>query len=221
MASRFLVPFGGRGLSARGDPFVSLQHEMNRMFDDVFRSFGGEQGSGSGAARSVPQLDVHESDSEFCVTADLPGVPESDIDLRIEGDVLTISGEKKQERERDEQGYRMMERSSGSFYRAIRLPFEPDPGKVTADCSNGVVTIHVPKEGQQQRSKRIEIRGGGGQAGQKTIEGQSRAANDPQEQVRQQAAEQAHSGQAGGSAETSGTQRQAGETGQGTSGGGI
>ena len=88
MASRFLVPFGGRSLTSRRDPFMSLHREMNRLFDDAFHSMGDDQGSNF----STPQLDVHESEQELCITADLPGVAESDIDLRLEGDMLIIRG---------------------------------------------------------------------------------------------------------------------------------
>ena len=182
MASRFIVPF-----STRGDPFLSLHREMNRLFDDTFRSYGGDE-AGQRGNFAAPALDVHESDGEYCVTADLPGVAESDIDLRIEGDMLTIRGEKQQRDERDERGYRVMERSSGSFVRSLRLPFEPDPEKVTAECSNGVLTVHVAKEGRQERSRRIEVRPGEGAA--KTIEQKPRGANDEAEQPRQQAAQE-------------------------------
>jgi HSP20 family protein len=191
MASRFLVPFGGRRLAARGDPFLSLHREMNRLFDDTFRSM--DDGTAErGGQLSVPQLDIHESEGEFCVTADLPGVEESDIDLRIEGDTLTIRGEKRQQGERDERGYHIMERSSGAFQRTLRLPMEPDPAKVTAECHNGVLTVHIAKEGQQQRSKRIEVKRGARQAaGGQTIEtrggGQS-GSNDDQRQVERQRA---------------------------------
>lgn len=212
MASRFLTPRGSRSLGMRGDPFLSLHREMNRLFDDAFQNIGtGQQGSQQGGMQqNMPQLDVHESGNEFVVTADLPGVSGSDIDLQIEGDVLTIRGERRNQQERDEQGYHVMERSSGSFQRSLRLPFEPDPDKVTAECQHGVLTIHVPKEGQQQRSKRIEVRGGsqqqgqggqqsiGGQQGQgSTIEGQHRQANDTHDAPMQQAASGKPAGQQG------------------------
>jgi len=216
MASRFLIPFGGRGLASRGDPFLSLHREMNRLFDDTFR---GLDQSESGQARFLaPSLDVHESGDEFCVTADLPGIAPEDIDLQIEGDMLTITGESKREEERDEKGYHLMERSSGSFRRSLRLPFEPDPERITAECKNGVLTVHVPKEGQQQRSKRIPIGGTG--AGQQQVEGRSWAANDERSEDRQMAASQGAQRQEGGSDDTGA--RQAGENKDDvTTGGGV
>ncbi len=202
MASRFLTPRGGRGLASRGDPFLSLHREMNRLFDDAFQNFGGPNFGGSqggqqgGVQQTIPQLDVHESGDELVVTADLPGLSGSDIDLRIEGDMLTIQGERSNQQERDEHGYHVMERSSGSFQRSLRLPFEPDPEKLTADCQNGVLTIHVPKEGQQQRSKRIEVKDGA-QPGRQSIEGRHRQANDTHDAPMQQAASGKPAGQQG------------------------
>ena len=216
MASRFLTPRNVRGLATRGDPFLSLHREMNRLFDDAFQNFGSSQGGQQGGIQqNIPQLDVHESGNEFVVTADLPGVSGSDIDLQIEGDVLTIRGERSNQQERDERGYHVMERSSGSFQRSLRLPFEPDPERVTAECQHGVLTIHVPKEGQQQRSKRIEVRGAqGSQTGQgqqqkpgQTIEGQHRQANDTHDAPMQQAASGQPSAQPGGPNEKGGSQQ--------------
>lgn len=204
MASRFLIPFSS-GFASRSDPFLSLHRDMNRLFEDTFRTFGQTEAGQGGAPTMVPQLDVHERENELCLTADLPGVAESDIDLTVEGDVLTIRGEKKSERERDDRGYHVMERSSGSFLRTLRLPFEPDPAKITADCSNGVLTVHVPKEGQQQRSRRIEVRrGAGGQDKPRTIEQRSGVANTDQGHgIRQQAASQGATTQAGGADDSS------------------
>ena len=216
MASRFLIPFGGRSLGGGTDPFLSLHREMNRLFDDTFRTL--DRGEGGTSNAMLPSLDVHEDDKEFCMTVDLPGVAQEDIDLRVEGDMLTISGETRREDKRDEKGYHVMERSSGSFRRSLRLPFEPDPERITAECRNGVLTVHVPKEGQQQRSKRIPIGGTG--ASQQQVEGRSWAANDERSEDRQMAASQGAQRQEGGSDDTGA--RQAGENKDDvTTGGGV
>jgi HSP20 family protein len=204
MASRFLVPFGGRSIAGRSDPFLSLHREMNRLFDDTFRSIGEDE---PGGAISTPRLDVHESEQELCITADLPGVAESDIDLRLEGDMLIIRGEKRQRQERNEGGYRLVERSSGAFQRGLRLPFEADPASVKADYEHGVLTIHVPKHAQQERSKRIPVGRGGAEASNKTIEASSGAANDQPGEERQQAASQGSMQQAGGAQDSSASQK--------------
>ena len=159
MASRFLTPFGGRGLLSR-DPFMELHREVNRLFDDSFR---GMTDSGNVATLS-PKVDVCPTDDGWEITAELPGVDEKDIDLRLDGDLLIISGEKRDER-KDEQN-RLVERSYGSFTRSFQLPFTPDPSKVTADADKGVLKIRLPKSAEQDRSKRISI----GSSGQRTVE---------------------------------------------------
>jgi HSP20 family protein len=156
MASRFLTPFGGRGLLGR-DPFLDLHREVNRLFDDSLRTM---TDSGGGVTMLNPKVDVCPTEDGWEVTAELPGVDEKDIDLRLDGDLLTISGEKRDQR-KDEQN-RLVERSYGSFTRSFQLPFAPDPDKVTADCDKGVLTIKLPKSAEQERSKRISIGSGSG-----------------------------------------------------------
>lgn len=162
MASRFLPSLStARGLSA--DPFVDLQQQMNRLFDDTFRSFGlaGAPAGMDAGAMAVPRLDVQETDRELCISVEVPGVQPSDLDVRLEGDVLTISGDKKNERETQEKSYRVMERSFGRFTRSVQLPFEPQAEQVHADFKDGVLTLRVPRQPQQERSRRIEVRSSG------------------------------------------------------------
>ena len=162
MATRFLAPFGGRGLLGR-DPFLELHREVNRLFDDSLR---GMTDSGSSATMLNPKVDVCPTEDGWELTVELPGVDEKDIDLRLDGDLLTISGEKRDQR-KDEQN-RLVERSYGSFTRSFQLPFTPDPEKVTADCDKGVLTVKLPKSAELDRSKRISIGSGSG----RTIEAQ-------------------------------------------------
>jgi HSP20 family protein len=162
MASRFLVPFGGRGLLGR-DPFLDLHREVNRLFDDSFRNMR-EDPNSSGAIALSPKVDVCQTEDGWEITAELPGVDQNDIDLRLDGDLLTISGEKRDERKDDQN--RFVERSYGTFARSFQLPFTPDPEKVTADCDRGVLSIKLPKAVEQDKSKKITIGSGLG----KTIE---------------------------------------------------
>ncbi len=154
MASRFLIPFGGRGLLNR-DPFMALHREVNRLFDDSFRHM-----RETGGSMLSPKVDICPTDEGWAIMAELPGVDETDIDLRLDGDVLTISGEKRDERKDDKS--RFVERSYGSFTRSFQLPFTPDPEKVTADCDRGVLTIKLPKAAEQDKSRRISIGGSSG-----------------------------------------------------------
>jgi HSP20 family protein len=155
MASRLTGPFMRGG----GDPLVSIYREMNRMFDDVL---GGALGGGrqQGSLMAMPTLDVHEKDNELCVSVELPGVKAGDVDVRLESDTLTISGEKKSEDEQKQANYHVTERSYGRFSRSLQLPFRPDPDQVRADFEHGVLTIRLQRA-QQQSSRRIEVRSGG------------------------------------------------------------
>ncbi|HEY0628978.1 MAG TPA: Hsp20/alpha crystallin family protein [Sphingomicrobium sp.] len=166
MASRFLIPFGGRGLLGR-DPFLDLHREVNRLFDDSLRSMREGSSSGGSGFMLSPKVDVTQTDDGWEITAELPGVAQDDIDLRLDGDMLTISGEKRDERKDDKN--RFVERSYGSFTRSFQLPFTPDPDKITADCEHGVLTIKLPKAAEQDKSRRISIGGSSG----KTIEAKS------------------------------------------------
>jgi HSP20 family protein len=172
MANRSLPPYSGsRGLQ-QYDPLLDFHREVDRLFDDVFGGgFRLAQGGAAGgsSAAIAPRIDMHEDANEVCITADLPGVRPADVDVRVDGDVLTISGECQRDAERNEAGYHVMERSRGSFRRSLRLPFSPDMDQVRAESNHGVLTVHVPRPAQaQQRQRRIEVRDSsqpGGMAG--------------------------------------------------------
>lgn len=169
MANRFLTPFtGGRSLTRGGGggftPFVDLQREMNRLFDDVFgRETGGALPS-TGMEPSMwmtPQIDVSETDTELRVSVDIPGVTQEDVDVTVEGDILSIRGEKRAETEEERGNYHVSERSFGRFQRSIQLPFAPDHDQVRAHFDRGVLAITIPKTEQaQQRGRRIEVKSG-------------------------------------------------------------
>ncbi len=153
--SRFLPSLRSQARSVTGiEPLSDLQREMARLVEDFF---GGSSPLAAGPSLSVPRLDVRENDQELCVCADLPGVKPEAVELRLEGNTLTIRGEKSNEAEDKKEDYYLMERSYGRFQRSLQLPYTPDPARVHADFDNGVLTIHVPKEAQQERSQRIEI----------------------------------------------------------------
>ena len=181
MASRFLVPYSSR--SWMQDPLYQLQREIDRVFEDVFSggsSTGGNTGGRSGSMMSAPRIDLRDSEGELRLHADLPGVQASDLDIRVEGDVLTIRGERKSESERNEQNFHVMERSHGRFQRSIQLPFAPNADEVRATVREGVLEVRIPKRAPQERSRRIEVRGGeagGGQSMTGAISGGSGASS--------------------------------------------
>ena len=165
MASRFLVPYSSTRHWMQ-DPLFQLQREIDRVFEDVFSSGSGSNAGGrSGSMMNAPRIDLQDSEGELRLHADLPGVQASDLDVRVDGDVLTIRGERKAESERNEQNFHVMERSHGRFQRSIQLPFAPDPDEVEASVREGVLEVRIPKRAPQERSRRIEVRGGESGAG--------------------------------------------------------
>jgi HSP20 family protein len=140
-----------------GDPFSYLRQQVNRVFDD----FWGEPLLARGETWSAfaPQVDVTETDKDVKVCAEIPGVEAKDIDVSVEDGTLTIRGEKKYEREENEKGQYRMERSYGSFERAIPLPVEVDEAKAKAEFKNGVLRLTLPKRpGAQSRRKKIPVK---------------------------------------------------------------
>lgn len=160
MVRNALSPFGG---SFGRDPFFSLQREMNRLFDDTFRTFGGASAGGEqqGGAMVEARMNVSETDKELRISAELPGVDERDVDVTLDGDLLTIRGEKRFEQERggEKENYHFVERAYGQFQRTLQLPYAVRPEDVRAEFHNGVLSLALPKSDQQQRSRKIPISG--------------------------------------------------------------
>jgi HSP20 family protein len=143
-------------------PFYSLQRQMNSLFDDFFSGFDMAPRSfrGVGFAAFVPSVDVKESDKEFTIRAELPGVEEKDIEVTVTNDTITIKGEKKEEKEDKSKNYYYMERSYGSFNRVIPLTSETDANKAEASFKNGVLNITVPKsQTTKAKGTKVPIKG--------------------------------------------------------------
>jgi HSP20 family protein len=161
MNIRELVPWsrGNRDQSpaTRPDsvsPMVNLHREVNRLFDDVFRSF--DDSRLWGGRDLWPTMDVDETEKEYRVTAELPGLDDKDVEVLLEDGLLTIRGEKKLESEGRNRSYG--ERFYGRFERQISLGRDVDEGTVNATFKNGVLTVTVPKNARAiERTKRIPI----------------------------------------------------------------
>ena len=166
MAIRDLVPWGReQGVSTsrnREEPLSSLHREMNRMFEDFAQSFDLGPWSDWEAEGFHPRTDVSETDDEVLVTAEMPGLEKKDFELNLAGDLLTLKGEKRHEREEKEKGaVHRIERGYGSFQRTIQLPCEVMAEKANADYRNGVLTVTLPKAPSAQRPvHRIEVKTG-------------------------------------------------------------
>jgi HSP20 family protein len=143
----------------------SLQGEMNRLFSSFFDTPSAAKGGngGNGASRRwIPAMDLVETQDDFVLKADLPGMSEGDVNVELENNVLTISGERRTEHEEQHEGYYRLERATGAFSRALSLPEGIDAGAVTAAFENGVLTVRIPKPAQAQPRK-VKIGVGGGQ----------------------------------------------------------
>ena len=169
MARGNLLPFGFG--SQRGDPFQLLRREMEQLFDNIGGSAG--EASAGGGNIVAPRMDVSEDDQAFKVTAEMPGARPEDVEVIVEDDLLTIRAERTQERETNRRNYHLVERSVGVFQRSLRLPAAVDPGKVQASFDNGVLTVSIPKDSSQARSRRVQVRTGS--AGQSADQGQQGA----------------------------------------------
>jgi len=142
-------------------PIDLFQHDMNRLFDEFFgRSFWPApfEGFGESAGSFTPSVDIVETDKDIQVSAELPGMTEKDIEVSLSGDLLIISGEKKEEREEKDKNYHRIERSYGSFRRSVTLPAEVNGDKVTAGFKEGVLTIALPKVETGKTAKKITIK---------------------------------------------------------------
>lgn len=120
------------------EPFGSL----DRVVDGFWRGLGSNAPAQAGFA---PRIDVVEREGEYLVTAELPGLEEKDFHLEVHGSALTLSGEKRVEREEERKGWRWSERACGSFRRAIQLPDDVASDKASATFRNGVLAITLPK----------------------------------------------------------------------------
>jgi HSP20 family protein len=134
------------------NPIVSMHREMNRMFDDLFRGF--DEPLASSNRLGWPRIEVRDTDKEFRVVAELPGLDERDVEITYADGVVTIKGEKRLE----EETAQYSERWAGAFERQIALSDAVDPENVKATFKNGVLTVVLGKKPEAQRQvKRIEI----------------------------------------------------------------
>lgn len=167
MHIRDLIPWsrGGREVQVRregaDDPMLALQSDINRMFESFWRNFDlpalGNGGDGF-VTGALPRVDVRETDKEVEVVAEAPGMDEADLDVSVAEGMLTIRGEKKAEREQEDQGYILRERSFGRIERLVPLPDGLDLDSAKATFKNGVLTVTMMKTPEAQAAvKRIQV----------------------------------------------------------------
>lgn len=133
-----------------------LKNRMDRFFETFFGEPWKESGLPATAGGWMPDVDVKERGDSIEVRAEIPGMDPKDIEINVRGTALTISGEKKQEREEKKEGLYYSEISYGTFFRAVELPEMADPDRVSARYDQGVLTIIVGKK-EGAAPKRVEV----------------------------------------------------------------
>ena len=131
----------------RWDPFrdlITIREKMNRLFEEVVTSRGEEKDMMSSSWS--PSVDIFETENELVLTAEIPGIDEKDIEIKLEDNTLTLKGERKFEKETKEENYHRIERAYGSFYRSFTLPPYIDQDKISAEHQNGILKVIMPKQ---------------------------------------------------------------------------
>lgn len=139
----------------RWEPFrgvISLQEQVNRLFNDAFE----RQGEESSLTAWAPAVDIYETEHELVVKADLPEIDPKDLDIRVENNILTIRGERKFEKKVNEDNYLRVERAYGSFARSFTLANTVNSDAIKADYQNGVLTLNIPKR-EEAKPKQIKV----------------------------------------------------------------
>ncbi|MEN6310944.1 MAG: Hsp20/alpha crystallin family protein [Acidobacteriota bacterium] len=141
----------------RWDPFrdmVTLRERMNRLFEDMAASRGEDKDITTSSW--APAVDIYETETEVVLTAEIPGIEEKDIEIKVEDNTLTLKGERKFEKETKEENYHRIERAYGSFFRSFTLPTYVDQDRVEAEHENGVLKIHMPKK-DELKPRKVKI----------------------------------------------------------------
>ncbi len=147
-------------LIKRDSPKLSLfEKSLKDTFSEFMKSFFDEDFFSTELSRSdfEPKIDLYEKNNQIVVKADIPGIDEKDLSVELEGNVLTISGKKEEEKEVKERNYHRIERSYGSFCRSITLPDGIEADKISAEYKKGVLTVNIPKS-KTTETKKIDVK---------------------------------------------------------------
>jgi HSP20 family protein len=133
---------------------TSFMQPFRQEMEEMFQRFFAREDNGNGPITAwSPRVDVAETDKEFVVKADLPGVEPKDVEVSLADGFLILKGEKKESKEERTKSFHRVERFVGQFYREIPLPAGTDAEKITASSAKGVITVTVPKKPEAQPRK--------------------------------------------------------------------
>jgi HSP20 family protein len=133
----------------------TIQNEMNRMFNTFFD----QTAPTSSGRRWLPPMDLLETAEHYVLRADLPGLSDDDVDIQLQDNVLTVTGERNAEHEQQQEGYHRLERAFGTFSRSLTLPDGVDPDMIQAHVDRGVLEIMIPKP-EQKKPRQVRIKVG-------------------------------------------------------------
>jgi HSP20 family protein len=136
-----------------GRPFLNFRGDMERLFEEIF---GNELENTESFGNVKPLVNIEESDNEFVVTAELAGMDKDDVKISFQDGTISISGEKKAEKELNDGNFHRYERKYGSFCRTFSMPNSIQPDKIDASFKNGVLTVALPKA-EEAKTKEIKI----------------------------------------------------------------
>lgn len=135
-----------RRLNTIDDIFSNFFEDFNKLTHPIYEN------------KSVsPKIDFYENDTEYCLNAELPGILQENIDLKINNNILTIQTKSEEKKEETRSNYHIQERYFGSFYRSIRLPNNINENKIYASFDNGILSIKIPKQ-EETKTKKIMIK---------------------------------------------------------------
>jgi HSP20 family protein len=138
-----------------GGPFQNLstlQEQVDRLFESKFQG----RGDDSALTTWAPAVDIYETENDLVLRADLPGIDEKDLDVRVENNMLTIRGERKFEQQGKEDNCLRIERTYGSFSRSFGLPNSVNREAIKAEYKNGVLTVELPKHAESKH-KQVKV----------------------------------------------------------------
>ena len=167
----------------RYDPFRdlrTLQEEVNRLFSSNLTRGFGEEGIGRGAWN--PSVDIFENKDHIVLEAELPGMKQDDFELTVENNVITLRGERQFEKKEESDNYHRVERSYGSFTRSFTLPQTVSAEGATAEYSNGVLRVTLPKR-EETKARRIQINNESASASGRTIEAKAESSKNEKGQA--------------------------------------
>ena len=156
-----LIPWREQGASRLTgfDTMRQLQREMDAIFGDFFPAAADRGEARTPTTSFAPRLDIAETETSYHLSAELPGVEEKNVELSLDEGILTIRGTKEAEKKEEGKTFHRVERSYGSFQRAISLPKEVDEDKISARFANGVLEIDIPKSAKkQEKTRKISIK---------------------------------------------------------------